>query len=86
MTTRTRHDIPIATALAFVLSMVWAWRNWANLVQLRLPDTADVMPLQQVRDWLEGQSWIDLAQHRWGMGLQMHWSRLAPRSKSPRWR
>jgi hypothetical protein len=35
------------------------------------------MRLQQVRDWLGGQSWGDLRQYRLGMGTPMHWSRLA---------
>ncbi len=77
MTSRCRHDALVAFALAAVLSFTWAWRDWANLAQLRLPDTDDVMRLQQIRDWLAGQSWFDLAQHRLGTGLQMHWSRLA---------
>ncbi len=43
---------------------------------LQLPDTDDVMRLQQVRDWLAGQRFSDLTQHRLGAGVPMHWSRL----------
>lgn len=67
----------MAAALALLLAAVWAWRDWAALAVLRLPDTDDVMRLQQIRDWLGGQGFGDLAQHRLGAaGLEMHWSRL----------
>ncbi len=67
----------MAAALALLLAVVWAWRDWAALAALRLPDTDDVMRLQQIRDWLGGQGFGDLAQHRLGAaGLEMHWSRL----------
>ncbi|WP_197514221.1 hypothetical protein [Methylobacterium platani] len=49
---------------------------WAVLRDLRLPDTDDAMRLVQVRDWLSGQSWFDLAQHRHAGAPPMHWSRL----------
>ena len=40
--------------------------------------TDDAMRLVEVRDWLAGQSWFDLAQHRLAppAGVNMHWSRL----------
>ncbi|MDO7841518.1 hypothetical protein [Sphingomonas immobilis] len=70
-------DIAVACLLALVLGGVWALRDWPNLSALRLPDTDDVMRLQQIRDWLAGQRFADLSQHRLGGGLAMHWSRLA---------
>lgn len=72
-------DLLVALVLAALLSTVWAWRDWGNLAALHLPDTDDVMRLQQIRDWLGGQAFGDLAQHRLGAapGLTMHWSRLA---------
>ncbi len=71
------RDNAMAAALALLLAAVWAWRDWAALSALRLPDTDDVMRLQQIRDWLAGQRFGDLAQHRLGAaGLEMHWSRL----------
>ncbi|PTS90704.1 hypothetical protein DBR17_00915, partial [Sphingomonas sp. HMWF008] len=76
---RTRlGDVLCALALAVVMAAAWAWRDWAALSALRLPDTDDVMRLQQIRDWLGGQNFADLAQHRLGAapGLTMHWSRL----------
>ncbi|RYY46996.1 MAG: hypothetical protein EOP59_01925, partial [Sphingomonadales bacterium] len=67
----------MAATLALLLAAVWAWRDWAALSALRLPDTDDVMRLQQIRDWLGGQGFGDLAQHRLGAaGMEMHWSRL----------
>ncbi len=71
------RDNAMAAALALLLAVVWAWRDWAALAALRLPDTDDVMRLQQIRDWLAGQAFGDLPQHRLGAaGLEMHWSRL----------
>ena len=71
------RDNSAAAGLALLLAVVWAWRDWGALSALRLPDTDDVMRLQQIRDWLGGQGFGDLAQHRLGAaGLEMHWSRL----------
>jgi len=43
-----------------------------------LLDTDDAMRLTEVRDFLNGQSWFDIVQHRLNTpyGAQMHWSRL----------
>ena len=76
---RTRlGDALCALALACLLCAGWAWRDWASLSALRLPDTDDMMRLQQIRDWIGGQGFADLTQHRLGAapGLAMHWSRL----------
>ena len=44
---------------------------------LRFADPDDAMRLLEVRDWLAGQSWWDVAQHRLNGGaFSMHWSRL----------
>jgi hypothetical protein len=76
---RWAGDVLAAGALALVLAVAWSARDWHDLSALRLPDTDDVMRLQQIRDWLAGQRFDDLAQHRLGFapGLAMHWSRLA---------
>ena len=71
-----RRDAIVAGLFALVLGAVWAWRDWAALSVLRLPDTDDVVRLQQIRDWLAGQSFADVSQHRLAGGLAMHWSRL----------
>jgi MFS family permease len=71
-------DALVAILLACLLAVAWTFRDWHQLSALRLPDTDDVMRLQQIRDWLAGQRFNDLAQHRLGeaLGLAMHWSRL----------
>jgi hypothetical protein len=68
----------LALALCVVLQFAWGAQDWNNLRQLRLPDTDDMVRLQQIRDWLGGQSWFDLTQHRLGLGdgLPMHWTRV----------
>ncbi len=45
---------------------------------MALGDTDDNMRYLQVRDWLAGQSWWDLRQHRLDppLGANIHWSRL----------
>jgi hypothetical protein len=66
---------------AWVLAFQLAW-NWKKLVPLfaqgAMPDTDDYVRLQQVRDWLGGQGWYDLVQHRMDppLGADIHWSRL----------
>lgn len=71
-----RGDVLLAFAFAMLLGLAWAVRDWASLSALRLPDTDDAMRLQQIRDWLGGQAFEDVRQHRLAGGLAMHWSRL----------
>ncbi|CAM3091542.1 hypothetical protein SPAN111604_03140 [Sphingomonas antarctica] len=68
-----------AVALGTVLAALWTRSNWGALSHLQLPDTDDMARLVQVRDWLNGQAWGDLVQHRLGDGVSgsLHWSRLA---------
>ena len=48
-----------------------------QIAHLWFPDPDDAMRLLEVRDWLNGQSWWDVGQHRlWGGHFAMHWSRL----------
>jgi hypothetical protein len=51
--------------------------NRGHITGFRFWDPDDVMRLLEVRDWLNGQSWFDVSQHRmnWPAGLAMHWSR-----------
>jgi hypothetical protein len=53
-------------------------RQWELISSLALGDNDDFMRLQQVRDWLAGQSWWDLTQYRLNApdGSWIHWSRL----------
>lgn len=47
------------------------------IAHLWFPDPDDAMRLAEVRDWLGGQSWWDVSQHRlWDGHYAMHWSRL----------
>jgi len=50
----------------------------AGIYWFSLGDTDDNMRYLQVRDWLNGQSWWDLTQHRMNppQGANIHWSRL----------
>ncbi len=67
------------------LALLWAavsicliWFYWQKAVTGHYDDPDDFLRLQQVRDFLNGQSWFDLTQHRIAPpgGLAMHWSRL----------
>ncbi|WP_140852184.1 hypothetical protein [Sphingomonas glacialis] len=73
-----RGDALAAFALALLLGAVWAWRDWGALSALHLPDADAMLRLQQVRDWLAGQGFADLRQHRLGAapGIALQWSRL----------
>ncbi|KQN24434.1 hypothetical protein ASF00_16505 [Sphingomonas sp. Leaf34] len=58
---------------ALVLCLAFA----GAIASLRFPDPDDAMRLLEVRDWLGGQSWWDVGQHRLNGGdFAMHWSRL----------
>ena len=69
----------LAVLLGTILAALWTRGSWSDLSHLQLPDTDDMARLQQVRDWLGGQGWGDLVQHRLGDGVtgSLHWSRLA---------
>ena len=51
--------------------------SWGAIAAWHFPDPDDAMRLAQVRDWIAGQSWFDVSQHRMNLpnGLSMHWSR-----------
>jgi len=51
--------------------------SWGAIVAWHFPDPDDAMRLAEVRDWMAGQSWFDVSQHRMNLpaGLSMHWSR-----------
>ncbi|HEV2748254.1 MAG TPA: hypothetical protein VGW34_13260 [Allosphingosinicella sp.] len=52
--------------------------NFETIAEVKFPDPDDALRLQQVRDWIAGQSWFDLRQYRMNPpeGAPMHWSRL----------
>lgn len=65
-------------AIWAVTSVLLVVITWSAIIAWRFPDPDDQMRLLQVRDWLAGQSWFDLTQHRLNVpaGVPMHWSRV----------
>ncbi|MBN8831704.1 MAG: hypothetical protein J0G94_14025 [Sphingomonadales bacterium] len=61
-----------------LIAATYLYRYSAAIHYLSLGDTDDNMRYLQVRDWLNGQSWWDLRQHRLDppRGADIHWSRL----------
>lgn len=61
-----------------VIGGVYLWRYAPQMHFMSLGDTDDNMRYLEVRDWLNGQSWWDLSQHRMDppRGANIHWSRL----------
>ncbi|WP_225870508.1 hypothetical protein [Sphingobium sp. EP60837] len=55
---------------------LWLWHSELDALGFRDPD--DAMRLQQVRDWIGGQPFLDVSQHRVNppLGGPMHWSRI----------
>ena len=66
----------IGCALVLALTADKAAAVWSTGIFIN-PD--DAMRAVEVRDFLAGQGWFDLMQHRLapGHGVEMHWSRLA---------
>lgn len=68
---------PAVLTIWVLAAAVLLWFSRAGVVQQEFADPDDAMRLLQVRDWLAGQSWWDVSQHRLGGGaFAMHWSRL----------
>ena len=70
----------LIVVLAWLGYAAWflLWR-WGQIHAFALGDTDDNLRLVQVRDWLHGQAWFDLRQHRLDPlhgGANIHWSRL----------
>lgn len=59
-------------ALAAVVLLI---ATGASVYALGFPDPDDALRLIEARDWLGGQSWWDVGQHRLFAG-DLHWSRL----------
>ncbi|MBV9841545.1 MAG: hypothetical protein JOY99_08465 [Sphingomonadaceae bacterium] len=76
---RRRHLLVMALLLIWLLAcaaMIAMYRQ--DIATFTFGDPDDQLRLLEVRDWLAGQSWWDVTQHRMnppGGGL-MHWSRL----------
>ena len=61
-----------------IAAAFFIYTRWSGIHWFALGDTDDNMRIQQVRDWLNGQAWYDLRQHRLDppRGADIHWSRL----------
>ena len=73
-----RRWLLVTLAVWLVAAGCLLWWRWNRVRYWGLGDTDDNLRLQQVRDWLAGQSWSDLTQHRlgWPDRFDVHWSRL----------
>lgn len=79
--------IAFAQRRGWLLALVGLWLlvaallifiNRAAIATMSPPDADDYLRLQQVRDWIAGQGWFDVSQHRINPpeGGAMHWSRI----------
>lgn len=77
-TDRTRGFLVPLIIIWLLAALALVVVNRADIAALDLPDTDDAQRLMQVRDWLGGQAWGDIDQHRMNppAGANMHWSRL----------
>ncbi|MBW6527216.1 hypothetical protein KZ813_10230 [Sphingomonas sp. RHCKR7] len=75
--TLRRHPAAAVLAGWLLTSLLLVAASW-DAIRVRLfLDADDAMRLLEVRDWLGGQGWFDVAQHRLNRGdFPMHWSRL----------
>lgn len=75
-TDETPRIVTLIIWLALVAVLLYNFRT--SIGQLDLRDTDDALRLVQIRDWMNGQSWFDVTQHRVNPphGGIMHWSRL----------
>lgn len=75
---RRNNALWLVGALWLECAAVWLFWYWGSFAHLDFRDPDDAMRLVQVRDFLAGQSWFDVSQHRVTppYGGPMHWSRL----------
>ncbi len=73
-----RRDFLILALIWAAVATLFIAINWESIPLLNMPDADDYLRLQQVRDWLAGQGWFDIAQHRVNppTGGALHWSRI----------
>lgn len=75
----TGRQAALATLLVWVSMTVLTLALYQpRIAALTFADPDDYLRLLQVRDWLDGQGWRDVAQHRINpdASAPMHWSRL----------
>ena len=70
-----RVVLGVAIIIALIVIM---GPHWTRVMAWGLEDNDDAMRVLQVRDWLQGQTWYDVSQHRLNppQGGDMHWSRM----------
>jgi len=78
---RPRRALPYPAAVSLAIlagAVLLLLFTQADIRNLGFGDPDDLMRMQEVRDWLGGQSWFDVTQYRIAppTGLSMHWSRL----------
>jgi hypothetical protein len=73
-----RRDLIMIGGLWLLLTFAYCAVKADAIGAMRLPDADDYLRLQQVRDWLAGQAWFDVSQHRINPphGGLLHWSRV----------
>ena len=80
MADRLAERWKLAVVIAWLGYVTWLLiSRWGAIHGFSLGDTDDNLRLVQVRDWLHGQAWYDLRQHRLDPlhgGANIHWSRL----------
>ncbi len=76
--TADRRNLWLLVAGWLLAGVMLVLVSWQSISERQFPDPDDVMRLLQVRDWIGGQSWFDVTQHRLNppQGVPMHWSRL----------
>jgi hypothetical protein len=70
----------LVLAIAVVAGIIhFLGPHWTKVMRWGLEDNDDAMRVLEVRDWLAGQAWFDVSQHRLNppQGGDMHWSRIA---------
>lgn len=74
-------DFPVMKIVLWsvLFQIAWFWEKIPLLLsEGAMPDTDDFQRLSQVRNWMGGQGWFDLFNHRMNppVGADIHWSRL----------
>jgi len=74
------RDFLKRVALAYgLVALLLLLTNAGGIAAGRFPDPDDALRLVELRDWLGGQGWFDVTQHRIDPahgGVAMHWSRI----------
>ncbi len=75
---RGHNALWLLLALWLGYAALWLGLSAHAIAHMEFRDPDDAMRLVQVRDFLAGQSWFDVSQHRINppVGGPMHWSRL----------